>query len=96
MNTPTLSLERAMQISEKAFLPFATDIQTSREDASFSLRVLDESGKCLASVAHVARAQYANPVHLAGVLEQLRLELCKDGHVLVAWSMPFQAELNLP
>lgn len=96
MNRSQLSLERALEISAQAFLPFCVDIQTNREDASFALRVLDASGNCLASLAHVARAQSANPIHLAGLIEQLRLELSKDGQALAPWSMPFQPELDLP
>ena len=96
MNTPTLSLERAVQISEQAFVPFSAVVQTHREDASFALRVLDDAGNCLASLPHIARVQSANPLHLAGILEQLRLEMSKDGHVLSAWSMPFQADPDLP
>lgn len=96
MSTAPLSLERAVQISEQAFVPFSARIEINREDASFSLRVVDDRGGCLASLAHVARVQSANPIHLAGLLEQLRLELSKDGHVLAAWSMPFQADFELP
>lgn len=96
MTTVQLSLERAMEIAEQAFLPFTAHIHGNPEDASFSLRVLDATGNCLASLPHVSRMQSANPIHLAGVLEQLRLELSKDGHALSPWSMPFQSGPNLP
>ena len=95
MTTVQLSLERALEIVQQAFLPFTANIQSNREDASFSLQVLDEHGRCLASLPHVARAQSANPVHLAGVVEQLRLELSKDGHALAPWSMPFIPDIDL-
>lgn len=96
MSKAQLSLERAVEISEQAFLPFFAQVQVDRDDASFSIHVLDAANNCMGSLPHVARAQSANPIHLAGVLEQLRLELSKDGHLLTAWSMPFIAELDLP
>jgi hypothetical protein len=95
MSTAQLSLDRAVQISEQAFVPFSTRIQVNREDASFSLEVLSSTGVCLVSLPHVARPQSLSPIHLAGLLEQLRLDLAKDGHALAPWSMPFVAEVNL-
>ncbi|KTS78692.1 hypothetical protein NS274_05950 [Pseudomonas oryzihabitans] len=83
----TLDLSRAVQIVEKAFLPFHGEARQDASDASFSLSVTD-GGQVLASVAHVARSQYSHPGHLAALIEQTRLELARDGHSLEPWSMP--------
>ncbi|WP_028240977.1 hypothetical protein [Stutzerimonas azotifigens] len=85
-----LSLEEATGISEMAFLPLRAETVVDLDDVSFSLKVVDDLGNALLSIAHIARSQYADPVHLAGMLEQARLELSKDGHLLAPWSMPYQ------
>jgi hypothetical protein len=84
-----LSLEEAQRIVEQAFLPHSCETLADREDASFSFRVFDDSAVELLSQAHVARSQYADPVHLAGLVELARLELSKDGYELTPWSMPW-------
>lgn len=86
-----LDLEGAMAISEMAFLPCRGIADSDSSDASYALRIEDETGRTLLSIAHIARSQYSDPVHLAGLLEQTRLELSKDGVQLAAWSMPTQA-----
>ncbi|AFN77874.1 hypothetical protein PSJM300_09030 [Stutzerimonas stutzeri DSM 10701] len=86
-----LDLEEAMAISEMAFLPCRGITDADASDASYALRVEDETGAALLTIAHVARSQYSDPVHLAGLLEQARLELSKDGIQLTPWSMPTQS-----
>lgn len=77
-----------MRISEMAFLPCRATAKADAEDASFSLRVVNATGKEVLSISRIARSQYTNPVHLAGLLESARLELSKDGLSLSPWSMP--------
>lgn len=89
-----LDLEEAMAISEMAFLPCRGIATADASDASYALRVEDEAGGALLTIAHIARSQYSDPVHLAGLLEQARLELSKDGVQLAAWSMPIQPEAS--
>lgn len=86
----TLDLEEACAISEMAFLPCRGIATPDNADASYALRVEDETGRELLSIAHVARSQYSDPLHLAGLIEQTRLELSKDGIQLSPWSMPMQ------
>ncbi len=86
-----LALEEAMAISEMAFLPCQGITDADASDASYALRVEDETGAVLLTIAHIARSQYSDPVHLAGLLEQARLELSKDGVQLTPWSMPTQS-----
>lgn len=85
-----LDIETAMAISEMAFLPCRGIASSDASDASYALRIEDDMGSTLLSIAHIARSQYSDPVHLAGLLEQARLELSKDGVQLAAWSMPRQ------
>ena len=85
-----LDLEEACAISELAFLPCRGIATPDDGDASYGLRVEDDTGRELLSIAHIARSQYSNPLHLAGLLEQARLELSKDGISLSPWSMPMQ------
>lgn len=91
MHATSITLEQAMAISESAFLPCRGIAQADPSDASYSIRVVDILGAELLSIAHIAQSQYGNPVHLAGIIEQARLELSKDGQQLAAWSMPFTA-----
>ena len=90
MTAQRLELDEAMQISEMAFLPCHATANADTDDASFSLKVVNETGEELLSISHIARSQYTNPVHLAGLLESARLELSKDGLLLSPWSMPAQ------
>ena len=85
-----LDLAQACAISELAFLPCRGIATPDEGDASYGLRVEDDTGRQLLSIAHIARSQYSDPQHLAGVLEQARLELSKDGIALSPWSMPLQ------
>ena len=85
-----LDLEEACSISEMAFLPCRGIAAPDHADASYALRVEDDVGRELLSIAHIARSQYGDPRHLAGLLEQARLELSKDGISLSPWSMPMQ------
>lgn len=86
--TQPLSLEQALRITEQAFLPHQCQTFYTAADASFAVRVFDDSAVELLSLSHVARTQYSDPVRLAGLIELARLELCKDGYELTAWSMP--------
>ncbi|MDH0339364.1 hypothetical protein [Metapseudomonas otitidis] len=45
-------------------------------------------GKVL-EISHVRSTQYADPVRLAGVLEQVRLDLTHQGRNLDPWAMPY-------
>ncbi|QGZ31527.1 hypothetical protein [Stutzerimonas stutzeri] len=90
MTVQRLSLDEAMRISAMAFLPCHAVTRADNEDASYSLRVIDAAGDEILSIAHIARSQYADPVHLAGLLENARVQLSKDGVALSAWSMPAQ------
>lgn len=90
MDTYSLTLDEAMRISELAFLPCHADTNADREDASFSLRVVNETGDEALSICHVAHSQYSDSAHLAGLLESARVQLSKDGVMLSAWSMPAQ------
>ncbi|UVE19513.1 DUF1652 domain-containing protein [Pseudomonas sp. LS44] len=83
-----LSLVEATRITEQAFLPHHCTTTLNSEDASFSFRVFGENGAELFVQAHVARSQYSDWTHLAGLLELARLELSKDGYALTPWSMP--------
>jgi len=96
MASTHISLDEAISISELAFLPFRGEAIVHSEDASFALNVRDEIGVEVLSLPHIARTQYADPIHLAGLLEQARLDLSKDGFSLLPWSMPFQAEVTPP
>lgn len=87
-----LDLEEAIAISEMAFLPCRGISTVDTSDASYALRIEDDTGRTLLSIPHVARSQYSDPLHLAGLLEQTRLELSKDGVHLSPWSMPMQPE----
>ncbi|HSC82083.1 MAG TPA: DUF1652 domain-containing protein [Pseudomonas sp.] len=86
--TQPLSLEQALRIIEQAFLPHQCQTICAAEDASFAVRVFDDSAVELLSLAHVAQTQYRDPVRLAGLIELARLELSKDGYELTPWSMP--------
>lgn len=90
MTTQHLTLDEAMHISEMAFLPCHATTKADNEDASFSLRVINAEGDEMLSISHIARSQYVDPAHLAGLLEKARLQLSKDGVPLSAWSMPAQ------
>ncbi|NKQ10526.1 hypothetical protein [Pseudomonas sp. SST3] len=90
MTTQRLALNEAMRISEMAFLPCHATAKADHEDASFSLRVVDAVGDEILSISHIARSQYTDPIHLAGLLENARLQLSRDGVSLGAWSMPAQ------
>lgn len=90
MTAQHLALDEAMCISEMAFLPCHASAKANNEDASFSLQVINATGGEVLSIAHIARSQYTDPVHLAGLLEKARLQLSKDGLQLSAWSMPAQ------
>jgi hypothetical protein len=90
MTVQYLVLDEAMRISEMAFLPCRATAKADHGDASFSLRVINAAGDEILSISHIARSQYADPVHLAGLLENARLQLSKDGVSLSAWSMPAQ------
>ncbi len=90
MTAQRLSIDEARHISEMAFLPLHATTQADRDDSSFSLRVLNTAGTEVLSVAHIARSQYADPTHFAGLLENARLQLSKDGVQLSAWSLPAQ------
>jgi hypothetical protein len=94
MSTPHLTLDEARQIICQAFLPLHCATEADREDASFSLKISDDNERILYSSAHLARSQYSEPIRLAGLIEQARLELSKDGHALYPWSMPFQVDLK--
>lgn len=83
-----LDLDEAMRISEMAFLPCRGVATADASDASFALQVLDEIGREALTIRHVAHSQYSDARHLAGLLEQARLELSKDGQHLAPWSMP--------
>ncbi|WP_413043733.1 hypothetical protein [Pseudomonas sp. YJ42] len=93
MTALRLALDEAIRISEMAFLPCHATTQVNNEDASFSLRVINVAGDEIMSIPHIARSQYADPMHLAGLLENARLQLSKDGVPLSAWSMPAQPGL---
>ncbi|MCQ4310594.1 hypothetical protein NAV33_01590 [Pseudomonas stutzeri] len=90
MTTQHIALDEAMRISEMAFLPCHAAAKANNEDASFSLRVINAAGDEILTISHIARSQYAAPAHLAGLLENARLQLSKDGVPLSAWSMPAQ------
>src|SRR5690606_24188745 len=49
-----LDLEEAMAISEMAFLPCRGITDADASDASYALRVEDETGAALLTIAHVA------------------------------------------
>lgn len=85
-----LTLDEARRISEMAFLPYRGETRADDGDASYSLQIIDQQQRTLLTIAHIARSQYSDPVHLAGVLEHARLELSKDGHALAPWSLPGQ------
>lgn len=90
MPTQHLALDEAIRISEMAFLPCYAAAKANNEDASFSLRVVNAAGDELLAISHIARSQYLDAAHLAGLLEKARLQLSKDGVPLSAWSMPAQ------
>ncbi len=90
MTAQRLALDEAMRISEMAFLPCHATTKADSGDASFSLQVTNAAGNEILSISHIARSQYTDPVHLAGLLENARLQLSKDGVPLSAWSMPLQ------
>jgi hypothetical protein len=94
MSRTHLTLDQARQLVCQAFLPLRCATEADREDASFSLKVSDEAERTLYAIAHLARSQYSEPIRLAGLIEQARLELSKDGHALYPWSMPFQVDLG--
>lgn len=94
MTSQQLTLDEAMRISEMAFLPCHVITVADNQDASFSLQVTNEAGDEILSIAHIARSQYAAPLHLAGLLEHARLQLSKDGISLSAWSMPAQPDVT--
>lgn len=93
MATPSFTLDEAMSIASQAFLPYRCVTLPHAEDASFAMRIHDDADREILSVPHVARSQYSDPVRLAGMLEQARLDLSKDGYSLLPWSMPFQPDL---
>jgi len=94
MTAQHLALDEAMRISEMAFLPSHATAKANTEDASFSLRVVNAAGDELLAISHIARSQYVDPAHLAGLLEKARLQLSKDGVPLSAWSMPAQPGIS--
>ncbi|MFG3695479.1 hypothetical protein ACGFZ6_19150 [Stutzerimonas stutzeri] len=89
-----IEIDEAMLISEMAFLPCHATTSADSNDASFSLRVFDDAGEERLSIPHIARTQYSDPTHLAGLLEGARLQLSKDGVALSAWSLPIQRGID--
>ncbi|BCD87225.1 hypothetical protein PSm6_36320 [Pseudomonas solani] len=88
MTTP-ISLDTAMRLATEAFLPYGCKALAHEEDDSFSLTVTDLHGEKVLDIGHIRSTQYANPVRLAGVLEQARMDLAHQGRNLDPWAMPF-------
>ena len=88
MFTP-LSLDLATKLTADAFQPYGCITSANPNDDSFSFSIRKEDGSEVLSVPHVPRTQYADPVRLAGVLGQTRLDLEHKGCHLEPWSMPY-------
>lgn len=89
MTTTLLTQDNAMRLAADAFQPYGCVTSPNAEDDSFGLTILSVSGNEVLSVPHIPRTQYADPVRLAGVLEQTRLDLTHKGCNLDPWSMPY-------
>ncbi len=89
MTTTLLTLDNAMRLASDAFQPYGCVTGANAEDDSFSLTIMSLSGNEVLNVPHIPRTQYADPVRLAGVLEQMRLDLIHKGCNLEPWSMPY-------
>ncbi|MGC8116970.1 hypothetical protein ACP3VQ_18285 [Metapseudomonas otitidis] len=88
MTTP-ITRDIAMRLATQAFLPYGCQARAHDEDDSFSFTVTDLHGGKVLEISHVRSTQYADPVRLAGVLEQVRLDLTHQGRNLDPWAMPY-------
>lgn len=86
MTTP-ITRDTAMRLATQAFLPYGCQTRAHDEDDSFT--VTDLHGGKVLEISHVRSTQYADPVRLAGVLEQVRLDLTHQGRNLDPWAMPY-------
>lgn len=87
--TTAISRNTAMRLASEAFVPYGCKAQAHDADDSFSLSVHDLHGQQVLSIEHIQSTQYANPVRLAGVIEQARTDLQRQGRNLNPWAMPF-------
>jgi len=88
MSTP-IELDIAIKLAAGAFQPYGCVTRANAADDSFGFSVLNSEGAEVLSIPHIPRTQYADPLRLAGVIEQARLDLSHKGCHLDPWSMPF-------
>ncbi|MDH4556852.1 hypothetical protein E8F11_17045 [Pseudomonas sp. BN417] len=87
--TTTLSRNTAMRLASEAFVPYGCKAQAHEEDDSFSISIHDLHGQQVHGIEHILGTQYASPVRLAGVIEQARTDLQRQGRNLDPWTMPY-------
>lgn len=83
-----IPLDTAMQLTSQAFLPYGCNARAAHDGQHFGFDVTDLRGHTVLSVASVSALQFSDPLRLAGVLEQARLDLAHQGRNLDPWSMP--------
>jgi hypothetical protein len=88
MTTP-LTRNTAMRLASEAFVPYGCKARAHDSDDSFSFSVHDLQGQQVLSIEHILSTQYADPVRLAGVIEQARADLQRQGRNLDPWAMPY-------
>jgi hypothetical protein len=88
MATP-IDIDNAMKLVSDAFVPCGCVAGANPEDDSFGFTVMAANGQALLNIARVERTQYADPIRLAGVIQQARMDLEHKGCVLQPWEMPF-------
>ncbi|MFC5697093.1 hypothetical protein ACFPU0_16175 [Pseudomonas sp. GCM10022186] len=88
MSTP-ITRHTAMRLACEAFVPYGCKAQAHDSDDSFSLSVHDVQGQQMLSIEHIPSDQYGDLASLAGVIEQARAGLQRQGRELNPWTMPF-------
>jgi hypothetical protein len=88
MTTP-LSLDAAEKLVVDAFLPLGCVISANPQEDSFGFSVLGHEGEEVLAMHQVGYDQYADPLKLKCVIEQVRAELTQHGQALDHWEMPF-------
>ncbi len=84
-----LRVNEALLIADRAFQPFQC-VAWAPQDGSgvLSLSVIDRTSSRLLGRTALPGSSYLDPQQLAGILQQSREELSRQGYRLEPWQMP--------